>query len=82
MIKNGAETNSEMISEEALDEFKSIWKEEYNEDISDDFAMETATALLTMMNHIYRPVKKSWLKEFEEQNGETKVEENKIEKIK
>ncbi len=54
-----------MISKEALEEFKKIWKAEYNEKISDEKATEEGINLLTMFNAIYRPVKKEWLEEFE-----------------
>jgi len=51
-----------MISKEALEEYKKIHKEELGEDISDEDAMTSTTSLLTLMNAIYRPVKKAWLK--------------------
>ncbi len=50
-----------MISQQALKEFKEIWKEEYGNDISDEFALEKAVNLLTLMDAIYHPVKKEWL---------------------
>lgn len=53
-----------MISEQALKEFKQIWKEEKGEDISDEFAMEEAVNLLTIFNATYRPIRKEWLEEF------------------
>lgn len=55
-----------MISKEALDEFKKIYKEEYGKGISNEEAMSLGTNLLTMMNVVYRPIKKEWLKESEE----------------
>ncbi len=54
-----------MISRQALKEFKKIWKEEYGSDISDDFAMEKAIDFLTLIDAIYRPVKKEWLNEYD-----------------
>ena len=53
-----------MISEEALEEYKKMYKDEFGTDITDEEAMEQATSLLTMMNAIYRPIKREWLKEF------------------
>lgn len=50
-----------MISETALQEFKKLWLEEFNEEISDEKAMEFGVNLLTLFDHIYRPVKKEWL---------------------
>jgi hypothetical protein len=50
-----------MLSPEALIEFRKIWREEFNEEISDEKATELAINLLTLFDHIYRPVKKSWL---------------------
>ena len=50
-----------MISEAALQSFKELWREEFNEEISDEYATELSVNLLTLFNHIYRPVKKDWL---------------------
>lgn len=52
-----------MISDQALREFKEIWKEEVGEDIADESAIDEAVNLLTAMNTIYRPIKKGWAKE-------------------
>lgn len=49
-----------MISETALQEFKKLYFEEFGEEISDEQAMELSTNLLTLFNHIYRPIKKEW----------------------
>jgi len=53
-----------MISKEALDEFKKIWKKEFNEDISDEKALESGTKLLTLMNAIYKPMTKAEYERF------------------
>lgn len=58
-----------MISDEALQEFKKIWKEQFGEDISDEKAMDKGTALLTLMNVIYRPIKKEWATELQEKDN-------------
>lgn len=58
-----------MISKKALDEFKKIWKEQFNEEISDEKATEEAINLLTLMNAVYRPIKKDWLRELKEGDG-------------
>ncbi|MDE1970033.1 MAG: hypothetical protein KGI50_00425 [Patescibacteria group bacterium] len=58
-----------MISEEAFEEYKKIYKEEFGADITDEEAMEQATSLLTMMNAIYRPVKKEWLDDLEKRDN-------------
>jgi len=55
-----------MISDKALKEFKEIWKEEYGQEISDERAVELGLNLLTLFDKIYRPLKKEWVKEFEE----------------
>jgi len=59
-----------MISAKALREFKKIWKEEFREEISNEFAIKEAVDLLTLFNVIYRPIKKEWLDEYE--NGTNK----------
>lgn len=50
-----------MISETALQEFKKLYVEEFGEEISDEQAMELGSSLLSLFDHIYRPVKKKWL---------------------
>lgn len=50
-----------MISETALQAFKKIWAEEFDEEISDEKATELGANLLSLFNHIYHPVKRGWL---------------------
>lgn len=50
-----------MLSQQALKEFKQIWKEEYQEEISDESALEKGSNLLVLFDNIYRPIKKDWL---------------------
>ncbi|MDP3697160.1 MAG: hypothetical protein Q8R55_03965 [Candidatus Taylorbacteria bacterium] len=50
-----------MLSEKSLQEFKKIWSEEFSEDISDKQAASMGVGMLTLFNHVYRPVKKDWL---------------------
>ncbi len=54
-----------MISDAALREFQEIWREEVGAEISDEQAMEEATQLLTLFDAIYRPIKKEWVKEYD-----------------
>jgi hypothetical protein len=66
-----------MLSDEAREEFKKLYLEEFGEEISDAKATDLAINLLTLFDHIYRPVKKSWLteqelKEIEEENQRLK----------
>ena len=64
--------NQKMISDKALKEFKEIWKEEYGQEISDERAVELGLNLLTLFDKIYRPLKKEWVKEFEEKERNKK----------
>ena len=64
-----------MISEAALQEFKNLWHEEFGEDISDEKAMEIAPKLLNLFDHIYRPIKKTWL-EPDSENGDVQKIKN------
>ena len=50
-----------MLSKKSLVEFKEIYEQETGEKISDEFAFEQATSLLTLFNVIYSPIKKEWL---------------------
>ena len=58
-----------MISEEALKEFKKIYKEEYGVGIDDKTALDLGVNLLTFFKVIYRPIKKEWLEEYLKKNG-------------
>lgn len=53
-----------MLSPQALEEFKQIWKEEVGEEISDDFASAHARTLLRAVDKTYKPIKKKWLEKF------------------
>lgn len=51
-----------MISKQALEEYKEIWrKENPGKDIDDQTAMDEAVALLTLMDTVYKPLKKEWV---------------------
>jgi hypothetical protein len=52
-----------MLSEASLEEFKKVYKEEYGYEISDADAFDLALNFLTIMNVVYRPVKKEWEKD-------------------
>ena len=53
-----------MISKKALEEYKEIWrKENPGKDIDDETAMNEAVALLTIMDKVYKPIKKEWADE-------------------
>ena len=56
-----------MLTKQALQEFKEIWKAEMGEDISDDLALEIATPLLTLIDNVYKPIKKEWNNNYENQ---------------
>jgi hypothetical protein len=57
-----------MISKQALEEFKEIWRQENpGQDIDDKTAMDEAVALITLMDTIYKPVKKEWLEKYKEE---------------
>lgn len=51
-----------MISKQALEEYKEILrKENPGKDIDDQTAMDEAVALLTLMDKVYKPIKKEWV---------------------
>jgi hypothetical protein len=58
-----------MLSEEALQEFKRIYKEEYNTDISEKDAAELAIGLLGYFNKVFRPIQRSWLQKVTQDNN-------------
>ena len=54
-----------MVSEVALREFIKIYKEQFGIILDEKIAIELATNLLTIFNNIYKPIKRSWLEEYE-----------------
>ena len=56
-----------MLSKQALDEYREIYRQEHGEVPSDEILVEEATKLLTVFDLVYRPVKKVWLQEHEQQ---------------
>lgn len=51
-----------MLSKKALDDFKSIYKQEFGEDISDQEAKEKGEKLLKLFGIIYKTIPKNWIK--------------------
>ena len=62
-----------MISKEALDKFKAIWKEEFGKEVSDEKAMHSATSLLTLMNAVYKHINKEEYDKFHEEERVNKA---------
>lgn len=52
-----------MLSKDAIEEFKAIYKKEFGEDISDEEALEKGTELINLFKVIYRPILKNIQKE-------------------
>lgn len=57
-----------MIRDQALQEFKMIWRNETGQDITDKEALDAAVALLHVFDVIYRPIPKAWSDEYENHN--------------
>ena len=55
-----------MISKNALEEYKEIHRQETGEVFSDEILLDEAINLLTLFDRVYRPIKKEWLKEYEQ----------------
>ncbi len=55
-----------MISKNALEEYKIIHRQETGEVFSDDVLLDEAINLLTLFDRVYRPIRKEWLKEYEQ----------------
>jgi len=66
-----------MLSKESLEEYKRIWKKVFNEDISDDKALETATKLLRLMRVVYGPIAQEDVDMIEKRRRETSHYEEK-----
>lgn len=62
-----------MLSKEAVDEFKKLYKEHYGEELNDFVASEAANRLIRMMDAIYRPIPKAWEGEYNKIKAEQEV---------
>jgi len=60
------------LSKEALEEFKAIWKKEFKEEISDQYALESATKLLRLMEIVYKPITQKDYNMLQKRRKETK----------
>ncbi len=61
---------TDVLSDEALKKFKELYRDEFNEEISDQLALELGVNLLTFFDAIYRPIKKEWLEKLiKKENG-------------
>lgn len=65
IIKLMPQWRKTMISDQALQEFKMIWKDETGQDMTDKEALDAAVALLHLFDMIYRPIPKSWSDEYD-----------------
>ncbi|MBI4991779.1 MAG: hypothetical protein HZB99_00995 [Candidatus Harrisonbacteria bacterium] len=73
-----------MLSEEAIDEFKKLYKEHYGEELNDFVASEAANRFIRMMDVIYRPIPKAWEGEYNKIKAEQDAipKEKKIDYVK
>lgn len=55
-----------MLPDEAIDEFKEIYKKEFGEKLSDEEARRKAENLIKLFDAVYRPIKKTWVIKHEE----------------
>jgi len=54
--KKGKYFGGMRLSQQAIEDFKKVYKKEYGEDISDAEAEEMATRFLRLFNLIYQPI--------------------------
>src|SRR3989338_6862363 len=55
-----------MLSKQALDEFKKLYKEHYGEELNDFVASEAANRLVRMVELVYKSTLKEWEKKYNE----------------
>ena len=61
-----------MISKEKLKEFKKIYKKRFDENLSDQAALEKATKLLNLVKAIYKPMTQEEYDKVQKRREETK----------
>jgi len=55
-----------MLSKEAVEEFKKLYKEQYGEELNDFVASEAANRLVRMVELVYKPIPKAWEEKYNE----------------
>ncbi len=65
-------TNKHMISNQALQEFKTIYEREIGPAPDEKVLVGFACDLLTLMDVTYRPIKKEWAEKTENENSTDK----------
>lgn len=63
-----------MISNKHVQEFKSIYKEQFGESISDAYAIEIATQFVDLMETVYKPMPKERFDELTKRNHSIPLE--------
>lgn len=73
-----------MLSKEAIEEFKKLYKEHYGEELNDFVASEAANRLIRMMDVVYRPIPKAWEEDYNRIKKEQEAipEEKKVDYVK
>ncbi|MCK9393221.1 MAG: hypothetical protein WCX30_01665 [Candidatus Paceibacterota bacterium] len=61
-----------MISEKALKDFKAIYKKQFDIELSDQDALESATKLLKLVEIIYKPMTKEEYEKVQKRREETR----------
>lgn len=60
-----------MISKEAIEEFKYLYKKQYGEELSDYVASEAANRLVHIVGLVYKPISKEDAEKLEERRKNT-----------
>lgn len=55
-----------MLTKEAIEEFKKLYKEQYGEELNDFVATEAANRLLRLVDVVYRPIPKDWEEKYKQ----------------
>jgi hypothetical protein len=58
----------DMITKEDLEKFKALYKKHFDKELTDQEALDQAIKLLTIVDIVYRPIKKEWLDELEQKD--------------
>ncbi len=60
-----------MISKEALDKFKTLYKKHFEEELSDQVVLDKAIKLLNLMKIIYKPMTEEEYNRLQEKRKQT-----------
>lgn len=64
--------NSKRLPDEAVEEYRELYKKQYGEELSLEDAREKAEGFLNFFKTIHKPIKKEWIEQYKRKKNNSK----------